>query len=315
MAYVMAALVTLSAVTMFCGLASFGVLLVCKRVTGKIDQREAASRAGVLFGLRVLPMAAAVIGAFAVVLPFFLWFEPGNSQERIPVTLMLAAACGAILLVRAGWRAALAVNATIGLSRRWQAQGRRLTTVRAPFPIIVVDSGLPTIAVVGFFRPTVFLSARLLDECTDEEVRAMIAHECAHVGARDNLKRLMLRSCPGLGNAGRYLEEAWRSASEEAADAVAAARAPEQALPLAQALVRAARLAPMVPYAASLSAFYEAGHVEQRVRRLLGPPHDQLPVRRQRLPLAVLALAAGSGLVVAGPAIHQLMEAAIALLP
>src|SRR5262249_11427509 len=157
---------------------------------------------------------------------------------------------------QAVWRGAAGVRATQRLSRRWQAEGR-VVTYDTPFPVVAVDQPFPSVAIVGFLRPVLFMSTRVLREGSPDELRAMVAHERGHHDATDKVKRLVLRMCPSIPGRASRLDEAWQRAAEEAADA-AAASVPEQALSLAQALVRVARLATSAPAAAPVSAFYEA---------------------------------------------------------
>ena len=141
----------------------------------------------------------------------------------------------------------------------------------------------------------------------------MVAHECAHVSAGDNLRRLLIRACPGVFGVAR-LERAWSAAAEEAADARAAGLDASARLNLAEALIHVARLA--VPQAPPLaSAFYLGGSIDDRVRRLVDPVADAAASRWSRLvPLAAVALLAAA-IVVAAPSVHELMEQAVRLLP
>lgn len=274
-------------------------------------------RAALLFRLRVLPAACATVCALGVALPIFLWFEPADSDETCARTLIVAAVAGAALLARGAWRAAAGWRATGAVMREWQARGRRLPTFDAPMPVFAIDESFPTVAVVGFSRPALFIAERVLRACTAAEVRAMVLHECAHVTHRDNLKRFLIRACPDVLRRGSALDRAWTSAAEAAADARAVAGDPGFALDLAQALIRVARLAPRVGTLEVASAFYLGGSIESRVRQLVEPttslPDPSRPLGRV---MACTVIGVFAGLVVlAAPAIHQFMEAAVRLLP
>jgi beta-lactamase regulating signal transducer with metallopeptidase domain len=311
----MIALVTLSAVTLIAAITSIAVSLLARAFERRLERRAPASRATALFWLRVLPAAAGVLGGFGVVLPLFMWFEPRETHERVAMTLALAATAGMTLLARAAWRSAGALRATRTLSREWQRGGRHLTEFDAPLPVFAISAAFPTVAVVGFRRPILFIAEQVLRDCSQDEIRAMISHECAHVDAGDNVKRLLLRACPDLSARGRSLESAWERACEEAADAAAANRAPALALPLAQALIRVARLAtPFV--AAPVSTFHQGGSVETRVRRLLEPTAPSGSTTfRGRVLLVLAAAVAVFVLVTTAPSIHQVMETTLAWLP
>ena len=106
------------------------------------------------------------------------------------------------LLARGAWRGRR------GLARdaaRHARRGRRAaagsTTIDAPIPVFAIEESFPTVAVVGFSRPALFIAERVLRECTADEVRAMVLHECAHVTHRDNLKRFLIRACPDVAAA------------------------------------------------------------------------------------------------------------------
>lgn len=312
-----AAVITLASFAMVATVTSALMGLAAPALLRRVDRYSPASRAALLFRLRVLPAACATVCALGVALPVFLWFEPRDSDETFARTLWAAAAAGGALLARGGWRAAAAWRATRAVMREWQARGRRIYTVDAPMPVFAIDESFPTVAVVGLARPALFIAERVLRECTPVEVRGMVLHECAHVTHRDNLKRFLIRACPDLLRRGGLLDRAWTNAVEQAADARAVAHDPRFALELAQALIRVARLAPGVSRLEVASAFYLGGTIESRVRQLVEPA-DSLPDPSRPLGwvLACTLVVAFAGLVVvAAPALHQFMEAAVRSLP
>jgi hypothetical protein len=312
-----AAAIALSCFAIVTAVTSAAIALAAPALTRRAERYSPASRAALLFRLRLLPAACATVWALGVALPVFLWFEPRDSDETFARTLIVAAAAGVALLARGAWRAAAVRRATAGVLREWQARGRRLHGFDAPLPVFAIEASFPTVAVVGFARPALFIAERVLRACTADEVRAMVLHECAHLAHRDNLKRFLIRACPDVLRRGSALDRAWSSAAEEAADARAAAGDPAFALDLAQALIRVARLAPRASTLDVASAFYLGGSIESRVRRLLEPA-DSLPDPSRPLGCVTACAMACmfAGLVVlAAPSIHQLMEAAVRLLP
>jgi Peptidase family M48 len=313
-----AALITLSSFSVVATAISLVIGLAAPALARRLERVSPAKRATRLFQLRVLPAACAAVWALGVALPIFLWFEPrDNSDETFARTLFVAAAAGAALLLHGAWRALAGWRATGALIREWQARGRRLHDIDAPMPVFAIDESFPTVALVGFSRPVLFIAERVLRECTAQEVRAIVLHECAHVTHRDNVKRLLMRACPDVLRRGRTIDRAWVSAAEQAADARAAAANPGFALELAQALIRVARLAPRVNTVDLASAFYLGGSIEARVRRLVEPA-DSLPDPTRPLgcvmACSLLVVFAGA-IVLAAPAIHELMEAAVRVLP
>jgi Zn-dependent protease with chaperone function len=312
----MATAVTLSCFAMMTTLASMALAIVGPAVARRVARYSPRARATILFQLRVAPTALALTCALGLALPVFLWFEPAEGNERVAVTMILAAAAGAAVLLRSAWRVGSSWRATAAVLRNWRAQGRRVD-MAAPMPVFAVDDSFPTVAVVGFSRPALFIAERVLEACSAGEVRAMVLHECAHVAHRDNLKRLLIRACADpLRSSGR-LDGAWARASEEAADASAAAANPAHALDLAQALIRVARLAPRASTLQVASAFYLGGSIESRVRQLVEPA-SSVPDPSRPLGCVVAGAtlcAMGAFVILAAPAIHQVIEAVVRGLP
>jgi hypothetical protein len=309
--------ITLSCFAMVLAAASIVAGVMAPALTRRAERYAPASRAAWLFRLRILPAACAAVCALGIALPIFLSFEPVGSDEPFARTLIVAAVAGGLLAARGAWRAAAGWRATRVLVRDWRARGRGLPSFDVPIPVFAIDESFPTVAVVGVFRPSLFIAERVLRECTADEVRAMVLHECAHVTHRDNLKRLLIRACPDTARRSGALERAWTSAAEAAADARAAAGAPGFAVELAQALIRVARLAPGVSALEMASAFYAGGSIESRVRQLIEPA-DNLPdpARPMGCVLACTTLGVVAALLIFGaPSIHQVMEAAVRRLP
>jgi Zn-dependent protease with chaperone function len=199
-------------------------------------------------------------------------------------------------------------------------EARPIALPASPVPAYRVHTAFPVFSTVGMLRPRIFVATQVLDALTDDEAAAAVAHEAAHLRARDNLKRLLLRSCPDLLAAfpvSRELEESWARAAETVADARAARGAGGAALDLASAIVKVARLAPVGTPMLPASALHDGGDVAPRVRCLLdrdrlcaidGPSHGHGSV--------LLAAAMGSAALAAMPrllpAVHHLTELAAA---
>ena len=79
--------------------------------------------------------------------------------------------------------------------RRWEAAGRPLAGL--PFPATRFAHEFPVAAVFGLRQGRLFLADRLLRALSPEELDGVVAHEAAHHAARDNLKRVLLRSLAG----------------------------------------------------------------------------------------------------------------------
>ena len=320
--WIFAAAITFSSFAVAATITSLLVGAVAPMVACRLERYAPASRAALLFRMRILPAAVAGLCSVGIALPIYLWFEPRDTDETLARTLVIAAAVGVSLLLRGAWRAVRAWRATRVVLRDWHQRGRRVHTVDAPIPVFAIEESFPTVAVVGFSRPVMFIAERVLRECTAEEVRAMMLHECAHVAERDNLKRFLIRACPDFLRVGSALDRAWAHATEEAADARAVAGHPGFALALAHALIRVARLAPRPATPELASAFYLGGSIESRVRRLVEPAEVADPnsasgfARPLGCVMACTLTCAFAALVVfAAPAVHQLMETVVRLLP
>jgi hypothetical protein len=312
--WMLAATIVFSVFAVIATATSLIVAALAPWAARRLERYSPASRAAMLFRIRMLPAAAAALVAFGIAMPVFFWFEPRESGESVSRTLFVFGLAGAALMLRGAWRAIAAWRATRRVLRGWHARGRRIDLFDAPLPVFAIEESFPTVAVVGIARPALFIAERVLRECTSDEVNAMLLHECAHVTKRDNLKRFLMRACPDL--VGADLDRAWASAAEEAADAAAVARNPGFAVALAEALIRVARLAPASRTPALASAFYLGGSIESRVRRLVDagePPDVARPFGGVTLCAAVLCAAAVIALTAAD--LHQVMEGVVQRLP
>ena len=312
--WLITAAVTLGAFATIAAIGSAIVSISATSIARRFEGYSPAACAAGLFRLRLLPGVVAAFGAFAFLLPAFIAYEPRGTTERVPVLAAVLACVGGALLIRGLWRAIAAWHATRAVVRDWRHRGRRIDIFDTPLPVFAIEESFPTVAVVGVFRPALFIAERVLRECPADEVRAMLHHECAHVAKRDNLKRLIIRACPDF--LGAELDRAWARAAEEAADAAVAAVHPGYAVELAQALIHVARLAPRPEAPALASAFYLGGSIESRVRRLIEPDAAPLAYPRSRRVIAAsVTLASAAAALAIAPAIHRAVEVLVNALP
>ena len=232
---------------------------------------RAEPRSDTLLWLRFVPTICAGVVAGLVVLPAFLRFEPRQSGERAG-PLMLALGATVVLMIAAGLaRGAASLLRTRALVRRWRGGAARIDLPGSSLPAFAIDEEFPLVAVVGILRPRLYVARTVLERCTHDEIAAIVAHEACHVLRRDNLKRLLLRSCPDLLASfavGADLESAWSEACDRAADDHAVAKGSR--LDLAAALVKVARaLRGTAPEGGALAAFCRGEDLAGRVRRLL----------------------------------------------
>jgi beta-lactamase regulating signal transducer with metallopeptidase domain len=175
----------------------------------------------------------------------------------------------------------------------------------------LIDRPFPVVAVVGVFRPELYVARSVAVECTPAELDAIAAHETAHIVAGDNLRRALFSLTPGARLASRLanaIEGEWSVAAEEAADAYARLSAP--ALDLASALTKVAGLAVgRDPEPLAGSPLIQQFALETRVRLLLDPPASSRRRLLASLPIAALFAAAillQSAVVLSG--LHELFE-------
>ena len=168
----------------------------------------------------------------------------------------------------------------------------------------------PAIA-TGLFRPRIELSTELRASLDPGELRAVMAHEQAHVRHRDPLRIWLAQIVTDLQwplSRPRGRQRIWTRALELARDEEAARQPGVDAADLASAILKAARLA-QHPAQAVASLTNDEAFLEARVRRLLAPAGDPRRSRRSFLmPLAVcLAVAAFTfGMAAAGPVVATL---------
>ena len=237
----------------------------------------ARTRASLLAQLRLAPLGLVLPVGLVVQLAFWR-FEPAQSGERAGPLLAVLTVLGTLALLLSVARVARASRATSLVRRQWRNAALPTTIPGWRGPAYRVDSAFPVVAVLGVWRPELFVATHVAEACTPGEIAVVAAHEHAHVAARDNLMRAAFAATPFVGSAADWLERAWAAAAEEAADLTA--RRGGSGVTLAAALVKVASLAmPVEPRPALASALIGAGTLERRVRRLLDSATPSRPRR------------------------------------
>jgi Zn-dependent protease with chaperone function len=238
---------------------------------------SARTRAELLFVMRIGPPAVAIAWIVAFMIPSYLVYEPYHTNEIVSVKLGTLAAISAVGIACAIWRGVRSWWATRSLLKSWLTNSTRIEIEGLTVPAYRMVHSFPIIAVVGTFRPRLFVAEHVLASLSQEELAAAIAHEYGHMAALDNLKRSLLRASRAallIIPCGRSLDRAWAEAAEAAADEHAAQESSDVALNLASALVRVAKLIPaqerpVMPSSAYLVGGEETRGVKARVRRLV----------------------------------------------
>lgn len=236
------------------------------------------SLAGLLFGLRVLPLVASLAVTFAFVVPSFQLLEPRsiNIDEGIGTMPLALGICALLLIACGSFRVITAQTRTSRVVARWLEGAHPLSVnvnaasqTEAPNEVRTVTfqsrREAPPLTLVGVRRSRVLVSESTVALLTHDELQIALQHELAHMRSRDNLKKLVFRFCPFPGMA--KLESSWSQAAELAADDAAVSNV-EDAVDLAAALVKLSRLVP-VEAAPVCTVGFVTGSISARVARLL----------------------------------------------
>ncbi len=281
-------------------LASLATSLLWRGLAARVDEWPAGARARLLFTLRLLPAVLAVLVVLLILAPAYTAHEPRQDVEPVSFKLALLALLSAAGLLLAGWRGVAAWIATRRLLRDWLQQAEPLAGSVQGVKAYRLPHPFPVLALVGVWKPRLFIAEKLLKTLSPAELQAALAHEAGHLAARDNGKRALLRACRDvltLVPCGRTLDRAWHDAAEEAADEFAARKGQASALDLAAALVKIARLATPEMHPTMLVSVsfigYEAGMLARRVTRLTQLAEVSAP-HAERLTLGMATLQWGA---------------------
>jgi Zn-dependent protease with chaperone function len=226
--------------------------------------------------LGVFPVAAAIIFALAFLLPAYLLFYPYATKEVVTYNLGLPALISLFGISAAIYRIFGVWWKTRQFVKYWSAYAEPISIENVKIPAYCIPHQFPIIAVVGIFRPRMFIARQIFASLSEEEIRASLAHEYAHLAGYDNFKRTLMRICRDLlvFPMGKTLERAWTETAESAADEYAAQNGGNlTAVNLASALVKIAKIVPegvkpAMPAGAFLIA-EQTAHISSRVRNLL----------------------------------------------
>jgi Zn-dependent protease with chaperone function len=310
--------------------ASLAAAALWRGLKHRAERWPAATRARLLFALRVFPPSIALICVAAILIPAYVIHEPRHTEEVISPQLAMLAALSAAGIALAAWRGWKAWRGTRRLLADWQSRAAPIRLANTVLPAYRLPHPFPIIAIVGAIRPRLFIADRIFAALSDEEIAAAIAHENGHLAARDNLKRGLLRACRDaltILPCGRTLDRAWAEAAELAADEQAARAGAKVALDLAAALVKIARLVPMdakptMP-ASALLIGDDVGGIARRVHRLtqlasLNHLPAPRPAARAGLLLAISLILGLIALIAAAPqillSVHTALEWVVAAL-
>jgi uncharacterized protein (TIGR03067 family) len=166
-------------------------------------------------------------------------------------------------------------------------------------PINVGQSALVKVpVVVGWLRPIVLLPASVITGLPEPELRAILAHELAHIRRHDylvNTLQTIVETLLFYHPAMWWLSNAIRQEREQCCDDLAADACGGRTV-VAKALVR---LAEVRALAGSPALAATGGRLSRRIRRLLTrPSHSKQPARWQSLAGAAVAILLAAGILI-----------------
>lgn len=277
MYYLLAICLALAALLAINSLASLAGAVLWRVIKNRTRSWTARTRAGTLFVLRTLPPLASLVCVGLFLLPAYIIHEPPHAVEEVSWKLGGLALVSFFGIACAVWRGLAAWGATQRLVADWLRRAEPIPLEGINVPAYAVEKKFPVVAIVGTFRPQLFIAKHLLTALDREELRAVVLHERGHLAARDNFKRTLVRACRDVlmfVPCGRALDRTWVEESEASADEYAARTGGESsALALAAALVKIARLVPpagnQMEMPAGAFLLEKAGEgITARVRRL-----------------------------------------------
>jgi beta-lactamase regulating signal transducer with metallopeptidase domain len=230
---------------------------------------------------------------------------PAGEWHRLLGLLYLAAV--AVMMARLAWQVLPARRLTAGATRPpadWLARAEALRRtlcprrrVRLAFTGRVGGPG-----VIGLLRPMVLLPASMATGLPPDALRAVLAHELAHIRRYDYLVNLLQRLVEALlffNPAVWWISRQVRVEREAACDALAASALGSR-LTAARGLSGAGeRLTSGARAPAAAALVGERGRLLDRIQRLVNPAHRPLLGLRWYSLLSVLALS-GAGLALLG---------------
>lgn len=291
------------------------------------ETRPPGAAAGLLFVLRLLPLALATLSVAGLCIPSYLWLEPAATGERVGWVCAALGLLGTITWFLSILRAAEALLASRRHNRLCASAGQETIIPGDPSPVVVIENEAPLLVMSGLLHPRLLISRGVLAALSAEELDVALRHEHAHRTSRDNSKRLLFLLAPDLFPfipTLRTLERNWSKFTEWAADDQATARDSVRALSLAAALVQVARMGagPRLP---ALSTRLLAADLDlsARIARLLRAaqlttarparltPAHTFPLRSPLPTAGLLVFSSLAALLLAPPvlsAVHELLE-------
>jgi Zn-dependent protease with chaperone function len=297
---------------------SIVTLLAARRAVHFAERLRPHLAARFMLSLRLLPSTLALLAVAGLCVPSYLWLEPKNTHEQIDFWCWSAALLCVFALGISMARVFRALRAVLRYTRDCRNEGRETVVPGESRPLLVIESNLPLLAVVGVTRLRTIISSSVLRELSAEQLETALAHERAHMSSRDNLKRLLILLALDvfpLWRGSTSIDHAWAKFAEWAADDRAVAGDPARAVSLASALTRVARMGlPERHTGIAICFVADSRDLSVRIDRLLNDNALEVcPAHQSKALLAAAALAVGVlAAVMAQPftlySVHRLLE-------
>jgi len=147
-----------------------------------------------LAAMMAAPPATFMLASFAAAAPAGWALTAGPAWERALPWLVVIWVAGvtffSVRLIR-GWRVALRLRrvAVAAVPTEWsEALNALMARMRVSAPVRLIASSLAaTPAVVGYLKPVILVPVEMLTGLPAEQLRALLAHELAHIVRRDYL--------------------------------------------------------------------------------------------------------------------------------
>jgi Zn-dependent protease with chaperone function len=268
-------------------------------------------RAMVLAQVRLLPLALPALLLIAQC-HAFVRYEQARPESAGPLLIVLGA-LGFVLSLEALYRLGLVWRRTASVAAGFRHDAKPIALAGWDGRAWATAPTCPPAVVIGPLGVELFISAPVLHHCTADELAAIVAHERAHVIARDNLLMLLFAVTPGarllrvIQRVAVAYETEWSAASEEAADQSAGDVAGH--LELASALTKVVRLGLLRSSPIPASALIGESELNRRVLRLIRTSQPPQRVLAAWLPaVLVLGTALVSHLPAVGAVLHEAFE-------
>jgi hypothetical protein len=160
-----------------------------------LHTKSERSLANLLFGLRILPVAASTLITLGLVVPSFQLREPRSIEEDMGLMPLVLGLCALLLIACGVFRVVTAQTRTSRVVAHWMDSANRLS-VETEVVTFCSRRDVPPLTLVGVCKPRVLVSESTVSLLSREELRISLKHEIAHVRSRDNLKKLRFRGWP-----------------------------------------------------------------------------------------------------------------------